>query len=690
MGVFLVKSRTPTNSQPSVDGWVIVSDPSGTTTYNFYQKTGITGGDSWTWTLQAPSIPGTYYLYAREHHGKDTGVPHWQDDAVGLTFTVSAPPDTTPPAAIADLAVTNPTPNSVTLTWTATGDNGNSGTADGYQVKYSTTGEITSGNWDAAMTFTQSWSPKSTGNPESQDVTGLSPETQYWFALKVFDEVPNYSGVSNSPTGTTLTPSDTTAPSAITDLAASAPTTSSVTLKWTAPGDDGTTGTAAGYVVKYSSTGAITTGNWDSATTYMQSWTPSAATTQESHDVDGLDPDTEYWFAIRAFDEVPNNGDVSNSPSISTLVPADTTPPSAITDLAAINPTTDSITLTWTAPGDDGTTGTAAGYDVRYSTSGEITEGNWDSTTVFTQSWTPLASGSSESHVVDGLTDNTKYWFAVKAFDEGPNRGDVSNSPSATTVTLADTTPPSTITDLVVSMPTTESATLTFTAPGDDGDVGTAAGYVIKCSDQGEITDANWDSISAIDGTWIPQAPGSSESIEIYNMSSNTTYWFGIKAFDEVPNYSNVSNSPSITTLPPPDTTAPVITSGPEVVEVTNTTATIVWTTDELSEGSVEFGNTTSYGFLTVKSAPLTSHNITLTDLVPGTTYYCRISSSDANGNGPTISAGFTFTTVSDDTGPDDKKDDDKDETPGFEVVLLVVGIGIMALLSIVGRKRKK
>ena len=38
----------------------------------------------------------------------------------------------------------------------------------------------------------------------------------------------------------------------------------------------------------------------------------------------------------------------------------DTTAPAAVSNLAAGSPTTNSITLTWTAPGDDGSTGTAS------------------------------------------------------------------------------------------------------------------------------------------------------------------------------------------------------------------------------------------------------------------------------------------------------------------------------------------
>lgn len=90
-GVFLVRSATSTNSMPSVDGWVIISDPSGTTTFNYYEEPSITGGVVWTWTLQAPLAGGTYNLYAREHHG-DPGanVRYFSEDLVGLTFTITA------------------------------------------------------------------------------------------------------------------------------------------------------------------------------------------------------------------------------------------------------------------------------------------------------------------------------------------------------------------------------------------------------------------------------------------------------------------------------------------------------------------------------------------------------------------------------------------------------------------------
>ena len=67
-------------------------------------------------------------------------------------------------------------------------------------------------------------------------------------------------------------------------------------------------------------------------------------------------------------------------------------PPAAITDLAASSPTEDSVTLTWTAPGDSGNTGTAASYDIRYSTAA-ITEANWAAATQVTGEPAPAVGG---------------------------------------------------------------------------------------------------------------------------------------------------------------------------------------------------------------------------------------------------------------------------------------------------------
>ncbi|MFZ1946367.1 MAG: fibronectin type III domain-containing protein, partial [bacterium] len=107
----------------------------------------------------------------------------------------------------------------------------------------------------------------------------------------------------------------------------------------------------------------------------------------------------------------------------------DTIAPAAITDLEAVATGCDAASLTWTAPGDDGTSGRASSYDVRYSTVG-ITEGNWASASECAEEPAPKAAGQTESFTVGGLTSGTTYHFACKARDNGGNESALSNDAS--------------------------------------------------------------------------------------------------------------------------------------------------------------------------------------------------------------------------------------------------------------------
>jgi hypothetical protein len=114
----------------------------------------------------------------------------------------------------------------------------------------------------------------------------------------------------------------------------------------------------------------------------------------------------------------------------STSVP-DTTAPAAISDLEATATGCESVTLAWTAPGDDGNEGRASSYDVRYSTA-VITAGNWASATQCAGEPTPKTAGQAETFVVGGLTIGTDYHFACKATDDNGNESNLSNGASAT------------------------------------------------------------------------------------------------------------------------------------------------------------------------------------------------------------------------------------------------------------------
>ena len=112
----------------------------------------------------------------------------------------------------------------------------------------------------------------------------------------------------------------------------------------------------------------------------------------------------------------------------------DTTPPDAVTDLAVSTATTHSLTLTWTAPGDDGNNGTATEYDIRYATA-NIDNETWEFAIQASGEPAPGPAGSNETFVVDGLTAATTYYFALKTIDDAGNRANLSNIASGATLT---------------------------------------------------------------------------------------------------------------------------------------------------------------------------------------------------------------------------------------------------------------
>ncbi|HEY3284689.1 MAG TPA: PA14 domain-containing protein [Armatimonadota bacterium] len=115
--------------------------------------------------------------------------------------------------------------------------------------------------------------------------------------------------------------------------------------------------------------------------------------------------------------------------------PKDTTAPAAITDLKAGNVTAGAVTLTWTAPGNDGATGTATGYDVRYSTVA-ITPANFASATSAGLPPRPKAAGGAETMTLT-LDPLQKFFFAVVAVDQDANQSALSNVPEAQTLSAS-------------------------------------------------------------------------------------------------------------------------------------------------------------------------------------------------------------------------------------------------------------
>lgn len=112
-----------------------------------------------------------------------------------------------------------------------------------------------------------------------------------------------------------------------------------------------------------------------------------------------------------------------------------------------------SVTLDWTAPGDDGNVGTATTYQMRWSTtrpdttSATAMDSWWAAATAVTNLPAPQVSGTRQSVTVSGpFPAGFTYYFVMRAADEVPNWSGYSN---IAVRTVADTTPPSRVIDLI-------------------------------------------------------------------------------------------------------------------------------------------------------------------------------------------------------------------------------------------------
>lgn len=86
-----------------------------------------------------------------------------------------------------------------------------------------------------------------------------------------------------------------------------------------------------------------------------------------------------------------------------------------------------------------------------------------------------------------------------------------------------------------------DSLQLTWTAPGDDGNVGTATGYEMRRS-LSAISESNWASATLVSGAPNPRPAGTTQSMVVRGLTNGVTYYFAIKAVDEAGNTAPLSN----------------------------------------------------------------------------------------------------------------------------------------------------
>ncbi len=167
---------------------------------------------------------------------------------------------------------------------------------------------------------------------------------------------------------------------------------------------------------------------------------------------------------------------------------------SPVGDLRVSGTGSDSLTLTWTVPGQAGVTATPAGYDVRYAGS-TITTANWESATQVQGEPVASALGTQQSFTVTGLNAGTTYYVAMKVADGGGHFSALSNVVSATTAPSGNHAP---VLTPVGDKSVVEEEALTFVVSATDAD-GDSLTYATGSLPTGAAFDAGTHRF-----TWTP------------------------------------------------------------------------------------------------------------------------------------------------------------------------------------------
>jgi hypothetical protein len=346
------------------------------------------------------------------------------------TVQVFPHPDVWPPDPISNLvATTGTSTGKVSLTWTATGDDGMYGLVTKNEVRYSLNPIVDQASWDAATPYVISLpAPLMAGSKQTVTISGLVPNLVYHFNVRGVDEVGNMGAVSNDASAIAKAPTP-VGPGMYDDKS----TSWVYAGTWTAVTSPDSLNNSLHVANQLGSTATF----YFTGTQFRLFYNVGFDQGLMDVTLDGVYLTTidEYSFVTQrriyvspiltlgphAVQLVQKSLPYINIDAIGIYAIVDGGPPDPITDLVATSNlfTDGAVDLTWTAMGDDpGSVGTASKYEVRYSLSPILTDADWDAALPAPGSIpAPQVAGSMESLTVIGLSPGVDYWFAVRASD---------------------------------------------------------------------------------------------------------------------------------------------------------------------------------------------------------------------------------------------------------------------------------
>ena len=214
---------------------------------------------------------------------------------------------------------------------------------------------------------------------------------------------------------------------------------------------------------------------------------------------------------------------------------------------------------------------------------------------------------TTHSMTLNGLTANTLYHFNVVSSASDGNPAVSSNFRFATLSTAPITG------DINVTNLTSTSATINWT------------------TDQPSTGMVNYGTTTSYaSSTPVISTPTVAHAVNLTGLAPNTTYNFAAISVGLM-GVQSTSTNQSFTTAPP-NTTAPSVNSVASFA-VTHASAMVSWSTNVPANTVLAYGTTPALGQLTPVQAALSAgHQVTLTGLSPGTTYYFAAISTDEGG----------------------------------------------------------
>lgn len=246
---------------------------------------------------------------------------------------------------------------------------------------------------------------------------------------------------------------------------------------------------------------------------------------------------------------------------------------------------------------------------------------------------------------IDGLTGMASYHFRAVSKDKN---GNMLYSPDQTLTTpgTVDATLPSAITNLRVVRNDLTSVTLSWTAPGDDGQIGRASVYDLRWSAGAPLAmGEQWERNTVVQGLPEPQVAGTLQTYTVTDLQPVTTYYFAIRARDDGENWSVVSPVAEVRTDPMSNGAFEI--QAINIRYVTSYSAIISWFTTMQADTQLIIGTTAGvYELPTIYDGRLAyNHSAVVSGLNPLTTYYVKILAINARRQSSQTD-GFSFRTL--------------------------------------------